>query len=250
VSDSDEGYLIGWWTSYSRLSSDSEAEPTTPDEESTVPEGALWTREIASAPPVGHSRIAEGWRRYDELARRLVLSPSSERGMTEEASSYPAEVFREGLMPSARSEHCTAEGALSYLTKEFVEGLVTSVSSGLATTEEASSYLTEEFMERLVPSVDSETASPEILDGLGISAANPAVGLGGPPAVAIGTGVPINLTARRQKFADDIMPYSYPKYFNHLDAAAHVKQFRSIWAGCKSQDARIDSNGTGAIHDR
>jgi hypothetical protein len=24
--------------------------------------------------------------------------------------------------------------------------------------------------------------------------------------------------------------YAYPKYSNHLDAAAHVKQFRSIWA--------------------
>jgi hypothetical protein len=26
------------------------------------------------------------------------------------------------------------------------------------------------------------------------------------------------------------MPYAYPKYSNHPDAAAHVKQFRSIWA--------------------
>jgi hypothetical protein len=26
------------------------------------------------------------------------------------------------------------------------------------------------------------------------------------------------------------MPYAYPKYSNHPDAVAHVKQFRSIWA--------------------
>jgi hypothetical protein len=26
------------------------------------------------------------------------------------------------------------------------------------------------------------------------------------------------------------MLYAYPKYSNHPDAAAHVKQFRSIWA--------------------
>jgi hypothetical protein len=26
------------------------------------------------------------------------------------------------------------------------------------------------------------------------------------------------------------MPYTYPIYSNHPDAAAHVKQFRSIWA--------------------
>jgi hypothetical protein len=29
---------------------------------------------------------------------------------------------------------------------------------------------------------------------------------------------------------DDIMPYAYPKYSKHPDAAAHVKQFWSIWA--------------------
>jgi hypothetical protein len=26
------------------------------------------------------------------------------------------------------------------------------------------------------------------------------------------------------------MPYAYPKYSNHPDAKAHIKQFRSIWA--------------------
>jgi hypothetical protein len=46
--------------------------------------------------------------RYDELARRLVLSPRSERGMTEEASSYPAEVFTEGLRLGVIRLYCRA----------------------------------------------------------------------------------------------------------------------------------------------
>jgi hypothetical protein len=43
ISDRDEGYLTGWWTSYLGLSSNLEAESTTPNEESIVPEGALRT---------------------------------------------------------------------------------------------------------------------------------------------------------------------------------------------------------------
>jgi hypothetical protein len=144
--------------------------------------------------------------------------------MTEEALSYLAEVFREGLLTSARFEHGTINKALSYLTEEFVEGLVPSVRFGPSTTEEASLYLTKEFMEGLIPLVDPETAKPEILDGLGISTTKHAVSLGGPPVAATGMGVPSN-----PKFADDIMSYAYPKYSNHPDAAAHVKQFRSIW---------------------
>jgi hypothetical protein len=129
VSDSDERCLMSWWTSYSGLSSDSEDEPTTLDVYSTVPEGTLWTRRTTSAPPASRSRTAEGRHRYDELARRIVLSPHSEWGTTEEASSYPAEQLTDGLVTSARFEPCAAEEASSYLTEEFTEGLVTSVSS-------------------------------------------------------------------------------------------------------------------------
>jgi hypothetical protein len=43
-------------------------------------------------------------------------------------------------------------------------------------------------------------------------------------------GVPMNPMTRHPKFADDIMPNAYPKYSHHPDAAAHVKQFWSIWA--------------------
>jgi hypothetical protein len=111
--------------SYLGLRSDSEAKPNTSDEESIVLEGALRTRQTASAPPVGRSWIAEGRCRYDKLARRLALSPSSERGTTEEASSYPAEVFKEGFRTSARSEYSTTEEASSYLVEEFANGLVT-----------------------------------------------------------------------------------------------------------------------------
>jgi hypothetical protein len=43
-------------------------------------------------------------------------------------------------------------------------------------------------------------------------------------------GVPNKPTIQRPKFAGDIISYAYPKYFNHPNAAAHVKQFWSISA--------------------
>jgi hypothetical protein len=63
---------------------------------------------------------------------------------------------------------------------------------------------------------------PEIPDGLEISVAS--------PVTVTGTGIRVITTNLRQNFSDDIMSYVYPKYSNHPDVAAHVKQFRSIWA--------------------
>jgi hypothetical protein len=65
----------------------------------------------ASVPPADRSQTAEDRRRYEDLARRLGLSPSFEWGTTEEASSYPAEVFRDGILRSAHSEYRTTEEA-------------------------------------------------------------------------------------------------------------------------------------------
>jgi hypothetical protein len=107
VSDSDKGYFTGRWTVYSGLGSDTEDESTTPDEESIVSESALRTWRTASVPPVDRSRTAEDRRRYEELARRLGLSPSSEWGTIE----APAEAFRDGLLRSASSERRTTEEA-------------------------------------------------------------------------------------------------------------------------------------------
>jgi hypothetical protein len=97
-------------------------------------------------------------------------------------------------------------------------------------TEETSSYPTEDYTGELVTSGDPETQNPKMPNALGTSVASPAAGFGGSPVPATGTGVPIIPITRRQHLTDDIVPHVYPKYFNHSDAAAHVKQFRSIWA--------------------
>jgi hypothetical protein len=97
-------------------------------------------------------------------------------------------------------------------------------------TEEVLLYPTEECTKGAVTSADPDPQSPEISDRLGTLVASPVARLGGPLAAAIGTGVPVPTMNRRQNFSDDIMPYAYPKYSNHPDVAAHVKQFQSIWA--------------------
>jgi hypothetical protein len=70
----------------------------------------------------------------------------------------------------------------------------------------------------------------EIPDGLETSVASLATILGGPPAAMTGMGFLVPSMTWHQSFLDDIMSYAYLKYSNHLDVAAHVKQFRSIWA--------------------
>jgi hypothetical protein len=75
--------------------------------------------------------------------------------------------------------------------------------------------------------VTSDVEEIGVSEGSEISSA---VVVGGPPTVTKGTGVPQKLTNPHRIIADDNMPYAYPKYSNHPDAAAHVKQFRSIWA--------------------
>jgi hypothetical protein len=139
--------------------------------EATVSESARRKRRTASAPPADRNRTAEGRRRDEDLARRLGLSPSSERGLTEEASLYPAEAFRDGLLRSARSEPCTTEEASSYLTEEFVNRLAPSDSAGRSAAEEASSHPTKTVTDELVPLVVPNAQGIEILDGLEISAA-------------------------------------------------------------------------------
>jgi hypothetical protein len=163
----------------------------------------------------------------EEITDGLAPSNSAERGTAEEASSYPAEAFRDGLLRSARSEHHTTEEASSYLTEEITNGLSPSNNAGRSADEEASSHATEKDMDGLVPSVVPNAQEIKISVGLEISVE---VVVGGSPTVAKGTGVPNKPTNQRQTIADDIMLYAYPKYSNHPDAAAHIKQFRSIWA--------------------
>jgi hypothetical protein len=104
---------------------------------------------------------------------------------------------------------------------------VPSNNAGWSAAEEASSHPTQKVTDGHVPSVVPDAQVIEISEGLKISAA---VVVGGSPTVAKGTSVPHKPTNRCRTIADDIMSYAYPKYANHPDAAAHVKQFRSIWA--------------------
>jgi hypothetical protein len=82
--------------------------------------------------------------------------------------------------------------------------------------EQASPHPTETVTDGHVPSDAEEIGIP---DGSKI-----------PSTVVVGRPVPQRLTNQCRILTDDIMPYAYPKYSNHPDAAAHVKQFRSIWA--------------------
>jgi hypothetical protein len=109
---SDAGSFTGQWTVYSGLGSDSEDGSATPEDNLIIPESAR-TRRLASTPPDDPSRAQEGRRRHEDLARRFGLSPSSEQGATEGASSYLAEAFRKGFLRSARSELCATEEASS-----------------------------------------------------------------------------------------------------------------------------------------
>jgi hypothetical protein len=108
-----------------------------------------------------------------------------------------------------------------------MDGLAPSNSAGRSAAEEASSHPTEKVTDGHVLSVVPEAQEIEISEGLEISAT---VVVGGSLTVAKGTGVPNKTTNQRRTIADDIMSYAYPKYSNHPDAAAHVKQFRSICA--------------------
>jgi hypothetical protein len=121
--------FTGQWTVYSGLGSDSEDESATPEDNLTVPESAR-TRRSASTPPADRSRAQEGRRRHEDLARRLGLSPSSE-------------AFGEGLLRSARSEPCATEEASSYLAEEFEDGLTPSNSIERSAAEAASQHHTE-----------------------------------------------------------------------------------------------------------
>jgi hypothetical protein len=90
--------------------------------------------------------------------------------------------------------------------------------------EEASPHLAKRGTEGDVP-LDAEEIGNRISSGI----PSPVVH-GGPPTVVQGTSVPPIPTTQRRILVEDIMTYTYPKYSNHPDAAAHVKQFQCIWA--------------------
>jgi hypothetical protein len=90
---SDTSSFNGQWTVYSGLCNNSKDESAASESNLTVPE-TVRTRRSTSTLPADRSRAPKGRHRHDDLARWLGQSPSSEREMTEGASSYPTEAFR------------------------------------------------------------------------------------------------------------------------------------------------------------
>jgi hypothetical protein len=87
-----------------------------------------------------------------------------------------------------------------------------------------------EFTEGVVNPEDPRIFTPDVLDGLGnprsVHPAAPA-SLRGP----IGAATPVpNPIKSRYFMEDDTMSYAYPKYSNHPEVAAHVKQLWSVGA--------------------
>jgi hypothetical protein len=183
----------------------------------------------------------------------FLQSAHSEPRATEEASSYVTEEFEGGLTLSKRAERSEAEAALQHPSETVTNGFVPSdvpdaeieisdgfeissrvVAGGPPTVvketdishqlrpEAASPHSTEAATDE---PVSSDVEEIEVSDGYETSSA---VVVAGSPTVAKGTRVPQTTTYQRRTIVDDTMSYTYPKYSNHPDAAAHVKQFRSI----------------------
>jgi hypothetical protein len=155
---------------------------------------------------------------------------SVERSEAEAASPHHTEKVTNGFVPSdvLDAEFGISDGfEISSTVVDDGSPIVvkeTSVFQQLrSAAEAASSHSTEADTEEPVSS-DAEEIG--VSDGSEISSA---VVVGGPPTVAKGTSVPQKPTNPHWIIADDIMPYAYPKYSNHPDEVAHVKQFRSIW---------------------
>jgi hypothetical protein len=185
----------------------------------------------------------------------FLRSARSERRATEEASSYLTEESEDGLTPSNSTEQQKAESVsppetstngfvpLDISIAEEIEisgeykisSIVVADGSPIVdpgtgvpeqlgpAAEEASPHLEERVTQGDVPS-DAKESENRIGSGI----PSPIV-VGGSPTAVQRTGVPLTPTTQRRIPEDNVMPYAYPKYSNHRDAAAHVKQFRSIW---------------------
>jgi hypothetical protein len=105
--------------------------------------------------------VRQGWTYHG-----VDLFPSSERGTTEGASSYPAEASRDGFLRTARSVRPATEQASLYLTEESEDGLTTSNSAEQREAETVSPQQPETSTNGFVPLDDSVAEEIEILDGL------------------------------------------------------------------------------------
>jgi hypothetical protein len=164
-----------------------------------------------------------------EFEGRLTLSKSAERSAAEAAPPHYSEPVTSGFAPSGVAD---AEIGISNgfkISSTMVAGgpptVVQETRVSQQVRREAEEASPESFEPLTEGTIFSDTKDSGVSDGSGTSSA--VVGL---PTVGTGAGGSHITTSLRRKSDDDTMSYAYPKYSNHPDAAAHVKQFRSIWA--------------------
>jgi hypothetical protein len=165
----------------------------------------------------------------EELEGGLTLSKHAERSAAQEASPHHSKPVTSGFAPSDVTD--VGIGILdgSEILSTIIAGEPPTVvkETGVSqqfrrAAEEASPDSTEAITDG---TIFSDTKDSGVSDGYETSSAAVAS-----PAVGTGRGVSQLPTHQHRTIEEDTMPYAYPKYSNHPDAAAHVKQFQSIWA--------------------
>jgi hypothetical protein len=165
----------------------------------------------------------------EEFEGGLTLSKRAESSAAEEASPHYSEPVTSQLAPSGVADATSGISAGAEISTTVVAdgpttvGEETGVSlSNWRQVEEASPASSELPME---DTACSDTEDSGVSDGSGTSSAVGAASIAG-----TGAGASLPTTHLRRNLDEETMPYAYPKYANHPDAAAHVKQFWSIWA--------------------
>jgi hypothetical protein len=266
----DASFFTGQWTVYSGLCTDSEDESaaqgagrtrrsvsTPPADRSRLPAERSrhddLTRRIGRSPSSERRRTEEASSILPEAFSAGCLRPASAEPRTfEAASSYVTEEFEGGLTFLKRAERSAAEEASPHYSAPVTSRLAPAdVKSGISDGAEISSTVVADGPATVaeetgvsqsnwrqveeaspasseVPTEDtacSDTEDSGVSDGSGTSSA-----VVGASTASTGAGASLPTTHLRRNLDEDTMSYAYPKYANHPDAAAHVKQFRSIWA--------------------
>jgi hypothetical protein len=165
----------------------------------------------------------------EEIEGGLTLSKRAERSAAKEASPHYSEPVTSRLAPSGVADATSriSEGAEISSTVVADGPATVAEETGVSQSnwrqvEEASPASSE------VPTKDtagSDTEDSGVSDGSETSSA-----VVGASTAGTGAGASLATTHLRRNLDKDTMPYAYPKYANHPNAAAHVKQFQSIWA--------------------
>ena len=141
------------------------------------------------------------------VAERIAEDPSFSVG----AQQTAAEVLRHSLEEGDKESHWTA---------------LSTIENGSDRDDTSSRWIAQQVAEEaLRPTQPGTPEAGDLEEEFGNSEPAPASTASAPssPAQTPASGSIV-------LFEDDTMPYPYPKYSNHPDARAHVKQSRFIWA--------------------